>query len=265
MRLFTPLGFFTIVASFLVSCGPALQTVVHEKELAPRELELVFDGRAKQIERVKSMVAVSIYPKNGSNQKINGVLSFEKGTSLRFQGFDPLGKTVIDLTEVDDQYRIVLGEDPPVRGSLAETQRVSLKIGPGEKDLVDVNSWLRPLKEIRWGGNPVTEDDEEMLFDTEGNTLLCYILKIRGKQGILRRKIWIERADLRPVREEIYEESSEGERIMTGLISFEKTDKGKKSSWPDKIRVKLPDGDFQVEYLETNFSPDFPPRYFKVR
>jgi len=264
MKTHISLSLVAILAATLASCAPTLQTLVTKKEPTCQDLILILAEREKEFQSVKGLVAVSIYPIHGSNHKINGVLSFEKNDRLRFQGFDSFGRTLLDLTEVNDEYQIVMGKDPPIRGSLNDIQGIWLRVGPGEKDLINGGEWVKTLNELRRGGNPVAGKDEVMLIEKETNEWVCYIMKIRGKEGILQKKIWLERNFYRPVREEIYEESLQGDRILTGSIIYQNSNEEKKSSWPDKIKVKLADGEFQMEFLEVNYLPVFPPDFFNV-
>lgn len=249
----------------MASCAPSFQMAIPKKEAAFQELQALFVQRETAFQSIQGMVNLSINPVQGTRQNITGILSFNQGENLRFLGFDPLGRTIVDLTAVHGLFQISLPGEPPVKGSLRRDKDIRFKVGPGEKDMINVNSWLKTLNELRWGGTPLPGHDEFLLVDKEGETLLCSIIKIKGKEAVLRKRIWLERSFFRPIKEEIYEESPSGNRLLAGSLFFENFKGENSGSWPARIKVILDDGAFQVEFLETNFSPVFPPDYFQIQ
>lgn len=250
---------------FIASCAPSFQMAIPKKEATFQELRALFAQRESAFHSIQGMVNLSVNPVYGARQNITGILSFHEGGDLRFIGFDPLGRTVIDLTASNGLFQISLGGEPPLKGSLTRDKDIRLRIGPGEKGLINVNSWVKTLQELRWGGTPLPGEDELLLVDKEGEALLCSIIKIKGKEGVLTRRVWLERTYFRPVKEEIYEESSSGIRLIAGSLFFEKFIREKSGAWPGRTKVNLEDGEYQVEFLETNFSPIFSSDYFQIR
>jgi hypothetical protein len=213
------------------------------------------------------MVSLFIRPSHGASHALSGVLAFEKEDHFRFQGFDPFGRSVVDLTLSGDFLKISTGGGTPRIMKLEDPSGVMMpeEIGwnpsPWGKDL------FRLMSELRYGGNPVTQKDEVIFFEKGEEEILCLVIKIRGKEGVIRKKIWLERDSFYPVREELYEELYEdasGEPRQIGTLYFDRLSKKNNPSWPDRIRVKSEKGEFEADFLEMNFSPLFPADYFKL-
>ncbi|MBI3593950.1 MAG: hypothetical protein HY200_03265 [Nitrospirae bacterium] len=256
--------FYAGAFSLMISCATNHEIRVPEKKLTLRELPIIFADREKKWMSMKGMVAVSFSPEQGPVQKIHGILSFDQDEKVRFQGFDPLGRTLVDLTAVNDLYRLVWGGNPPLKGNLAEHQSLQFRSGPGENDLIPWNSWLKTMKEIRLGGNPSAGDHEVLVMEREGEEIVCSIIRIEGKSGVIKKRIWLETRFYKPTREEIYQESARNELGLAELLQFEYKNREDKNVWPDKIKVKLPEGELSVEFLEVNFSPVFSPHFFNL-
>lgn len=253
------------MAMFMASCAPSFQVGIQKKEANFQELQDLFVRRETAFQSIQGMVNLSIHPAQGTRQTLTGILSFDQGGNVRFLGFDPLGRTMMDLTAVDGFFQISLAGEPPLKGSLNGDQDTRFRIGPGEKDLINVNRWLKTLNELRWGGTPLPGEGELLLVDQEGEAVLCSIIKVKGKEAVLRKRVWLERSFFRPIKEEIYEESLSGNRLLAGSLFFENFKEEMSGAWPGRTKVILEDGAFQVEFLETNFSPVFPPDYFQIQ
>ena len=248
----------------MASCAPSFHSAIPEKEGTFTELESLFVEREGAFQSIQAMVNLSVKSISGTRQNITGILSFHQGGKVRFLGFDPLGRTVMDLTAVNDHFQISVAGEPPLKGSLTRDKIIPLRVGSGETDLINVNSWLSTLHELRWGGTPLPREDEILLIDKEGETLLCSIIEVKGKEAVLRRRVWLERAFFRPIKEEIYIESSSGKRFLSGSLFFENFKGENSGAWPGRMKAFLEDGEYQVEFLETNFSPIFSSDYFQI-
>jgi hypothetical protein len=255
---------FAGVISLLASCVSNREMIAPERELSYRDLVSLFAKRENEFKTMKGMVALSLLPREGAAQKMNGILSFDQDDKIRFQGFDPLGRTILDLTAVHDHYQLFLGGNAPLRGNIGQSPGLSSKIGPGEKDFIVWDEWLKVLKEIRQGGNPVVGNHDLVLIERSGEEVICSLVKIDGKFGIVKKKIWLENRNLRPIREELYPESSDHGRGATQSIRFEFKKSAGQNAWPDKIEVRSSEGELRLEFLEVNFSPVFTPQFFNV-
>jgi hypothetical protein len=264
MRGKLALYFFAGAISLMASCVSSREIIPPVKELSTRELVSLFAKRENEFKTMKGMVAFSLRPREGAAQKMTGILSFDQDDKMRLQGFDPLGRTILDLTAVHDQYRLILGGNAPLRGNLGQSKSLSLKIGPGEKDFIVWDEWLNVLKEIRQGGNPVLGDHDLILIERSGAEVICSLVKSDGKFGFVKKKIWLENRNLWPIREELYPESSDHGQGATQFIRFEFKKSPGQDAWPDKIEVISPEGQLRLEFLEVNFSPVFAPQYFNV-
>jgi hypothetical protein len=256
---------FSGMMMFMSSCAPSFQVAIPRQAETFQELQALFVEREAGFQSIQGMVNLSINPDHGARQTITGILSFKQGGNLRFLGFDPLGRTIVDLTAVSGLFQISLAGEPPLKGSLNWDKDVRFRVGPGEKDLISVNSWVKTLNELRWGGTPLPGQDELLLVDKEGEALICSVIKVKGKEAVLKKRFWLERSFFRPVREEIYEESPSGNRLLAGSLFFENFKGENNGAWPGRMKAILEDGEFQVEFLETNFSPVFPPDYFQIQ
>ncbi len=263
MKQILPFFFALWLFLFLEACAPAMQALIPVQEKTPKDLFDLFSRREKEIQEAKGMVSLFIRPSQGASHVLSGVLAFEKEDHFRFQGFDPFGRSVIDLTLSGDFLKISTGGGPPRVMKLEDPSGVILpeeigwKPSPWGKDLV------RLMSELRHGGNPVTQKDEVISFEKGEAEILCSVIKIRGKEGIIRKKIWLERVSFYPVREELYEEAP-GVPRQIGTLYFDRLSKTNNPSWPDRIRVKSKGGEFEADFLEMNFSPLFPADYFKL-
>ncbi|MBI3605054.1 MAG: hypothetical protein HY202_03390 [Nitrospirae bacterium] len=259
-----PLFFFAFWFLLLLeACAPSMQALIPVQEKTSRELLDLFSRREKELQAAKGMVSLSIRPSHAASHALSGVLAFEKEDHFRFQGFDPFGRSIVDLTLSGDFLKISTGGGPPGIMKLEDPSGVMMpeEIGwnpsPWGKDL------FRLMSELRYGGNPVTQKDEVIIFEKSEAEILCLVIKIRGKEGIIRKKIWLDGVSFYPVREELYEDAS-GEARQIGTLYFDGLSKKNNPSWPDRIRVKSEKGEFEADFLEMNFSPLFPADYFKL-
>ncbi|MBI1820835.1 MAG: hypothetical protein HY036_00595 [Nitrospirae bacterium] len=259
----TPFFVLLVISLVLGACASSLRTLAFKKDATSQELLHLFAQREKARQEMKAMVSFSIHPNQGASQALNGILSFEPGDHVRFQGFDSFGRTVIDLTLLKNFYKISLGGDPPLRGNLEDRGDLSAKMGPGAAEKINWEFWLKMMNEFRYGGNPVLMEDEMIFIEKGKDHFTGSVLKIKGKQAILLKKIWFERSFFYPVKEEIYEEMT-GDYPLSGTIYFSDFNDKNNGSWPGRIQVKSKEGDLEVEFVETNFSPSFLADYFNL-
>ena len=257
--------FFLLLAASLVmgACAPSLQTLALQKDPTSRELLYLFAQRENTRQRMQAMVLFSIHPNQGASQTLNGILSFEPRDHVRFQGFDSFGRAVIDLVLLKNFYKISLGGDPPLRGNLNDRENLPIRTGPGEAEKTHWEFWLKMMNESRYGGNPALMEDEVIFIEKGEDHFTGAVLKLKGKQAILLKKIWIERFFFYTVKEEIYEETM-GDPALSGTIYFSDFSDKNNASWPGRIQVKSKEGDFEFEFVETNFSPSFLVGYFNL-
>jgi hypothetical protein len=251
----------------LEACAPSRQALMPVQERTPKELFDLFSRREKELQAVKGMASLFIRPSQGASRTLSGVLAFEKENHFRFQGFDPFGRSVVDLTLSGDFLKISTGGGLPRIMKLEDPSGVMIPEEIGGETSPWGKDFFRLVSELRYGGNPVTQKDEVIVFDKGEAEILCLVIKIRGKEGIIRKKIWLERYSFYPVREELYEEPYEdasGGARQIGTLYFDRLTKKNNPSWPDRIRVKSEKGEFEADFLEMNFTPLFPADYFKL-
>jgi len=250
----------------LSCCAPSLQSVVPRHDASLDELKVLFKKRETQFRSIKGLVSLSVTPEHGLTRKINGILSFDStGRKFRFQGFDSLGNPIVNLVTENNLYQLMMGGELPVAGDMEKNGEVRLRTGPGEKDFIEGKSWLMALNEMRWGGTPLPSETEVLLAEKEDDFLLFRVIKLNGREAILKKKIWLEEENFRPVREEIYDDGPLGYPRLAGALLFEYSGTKKGAVWPDRIKVKLENGKMEVEFLEMNFSPEFAPDFFRFQ
>ncbi|MHB8483163.1 MAG: hypothetical protein ACYDBV_10620 [Nitrospiria bacterium] len=250
---------FTLV---LEACAPYFRTLTPKRDATSEELLRLFAQRKKKHAAMKAMVSFSIHPNQGIGQNLNGILSFEPEDHFRFQGFDSFGRTLVDLTLLKNSYKIGLGDEPVLKGSLRDRDVLSAKTGRRPAEQVNWDFWMKMMKEFRDGGNPVLMEDAVIYIEKGEFAFTGSVFKIKGTLAILSKKIWFERSFFYPVKEEIYEEGS-GNSSPSGTLYFSDF-KDKNNGWPGRIQVKSKEGDLDIAFVEVNFSPSFENDYFNL-
>ena len=244
------------ISLILGACTPGLRNMAPNKEATSEELFNLFFERKKEHQTVKAMVSFSIHPNQGVRRTLNGILSFNSG-NLRFQGFDSFGRTLVDLILLKNNfYKISLGGEPSVKGHLTDRGRLVDRPEKRRSEEIDWNFWLKMMKELHYGGNPVIEEENVFFIEKGAGDLTCSIFEIRAPQARLLKKIWLERSFFYPVKEEIYEERN-GSYSTAGTFYFSEFNEKNKGSWPGRIQVKSKEGELEIEFLEINFTPSF--------
>jgi len=246
----------------MVSCAP--KKIVSDPLLEPgfpdlslNQLLALIENRQKTFTGFKGLVEVGFKvkrePRGQSLQKIDGVLYFEKSGPWRFQGFDLIGRTVVDLLITKGGFQIhlpfqgerfggTLDQIPPI--PLKSTHFLPQALFPLVNALGPLS--LKPL--------------EVPSLEKKRETYHLHLRLFHGSQVSLNRKIEYSGRALDKTQVDLY--NSDGDLEM--MIAYQDFRAVNGIRLPFQVKARMSDQELTLNFKEIQANLIFDPKDFEL-
>jgi hypothetical protein len=238
---------YVLFALCLAGCMAKRVPVTEAGRLEEADLEdlvKLLESRYRDIDALKALVRVEAKTPDGKNA-FHGILLFKRPDHLRLQGLDLLGRTLFDLTARGEEVRIQLPGEDRVLSEEIDSYPI---FGQGQASVK-----LADLLEVLGASGGVFLDPTMIpALEKNQTEYILYLFFMEEFRAVLLKKLWLERAHFRLVREEIFD--PDGQRRMT--IFFDDYQKIMGHWRPFKVRAETGGVyELRLDYSEIKVNP----------
>lgn len=236
-----------LLGGCLTSPGRRREVVARQRmplrEVTIEELLLLYESRAHAIKTLEVLLTVRMEVSSVIHS-FKGVLRFEEPRRVRLQGFDLLGRTVLDFLSVGEDFHLSL----PQEG----------KVLSGE-----VQEFFPDLMMVLLGpfGGLILDPAEVAALEKREEEYLLYVLLIDGARARIHRRLWIERRGFLVTKEELFDSSGS----IRSVIRYEDFRLMGGDLRPFKIEAEVGNSTRLLALIhEVHLNPTLSPEDFRV-
>ena len=246
----------------MISCAPT--KIVLDPLLEPglpalslNQLLALIENRQKAFTGFKGLVKVGFKvkrePRGQSVHKIEGVLFFEKSGPWRFQGFDLIGRTVVDLLVTRGGFQIHLPfQGERFGGTLDQIPPIPLK---------STHFLPQPLFPLVNALGPLSLKPLEVpSLEKKKETYHLHLRLFHGSQAFLNRKIEYSGRALDKTRVYLY--NSDGDLEM--MIAYQDFRSVNGIRLPFQVKARISDQELTLNFKEIQANPLFDSKDFEL-